>query len=293
MIDFHTHISFFDLYSTKFLTEMLPDSLGDKREKFVKFFMSDKNCTGHLNQMKEAGIQKSVLLIIDSELGGGGKVAMSIDEIYDFHGKILKTYKDRLEVFAGVDPRRENALEIVENGVKKFGFSGLKLYPPMGFYIYQEELLKLYEYCEKSNLPVLIHTGPSHSYLENEKANPNDIKHVVKMFPRLKVVLAHAGYRVTNELSDIVLENENVNLDISGFQNLDKNQLGDSFDKIFSKNLNERMLFGSDWPLFHSFEKLKSNVETIFGVAEDLKVSKDVVDNLMYLNARKILNNGD
>ena len=71
--------------------------------KLLNGFLNDKDCKRMIQQMDNAGIDKSVLLIIDGGLGMG-EAALSIEEIYELYFNVLKLYPERLLVFAGMDP---------------------------------------------------------------------------------------------------------------------------------------------------------------------------------------------
>ena len=87
-----------------------------------------------VREMDEAGIASSVLLIIDGGVQFGDP-SMSIEQIYEVHRCLLEAHQGRFLVFAGVDPRRGRmGLDLFRRSVLEWGFSGMKLYRPMGFY---------------------------------------------------------------------------------------------------------------------------------------------------------------
>jgi len=84
---------------------------------------------------------------------------------------IKRYYPANFFPFLGIDPRHKSGVDMVnwarqyfENGVKDNSsgkvypfFSGLKLYPALGFFPFDPRLDDLYRYAEKNQLPVMSH----------------------------------------------------------------------------------------------------------------------------------------
>jgi predicted TIM-barrel fold metal-dependent hydrolase len=67
------------------------------------------------------------------------------------------------------------------------GFKGIKLHPrAQEFEIDDPDVFWIYELCEKKNIPILFHTAAKTKY-----APPTKIIHLAKLFPNLKIVIAH------------------------------------------------------------------------------------------------------
>lgn len=62
--------------------------------------------------------------------------------------------------FIGIDPRRPNLLELVKHYIEESKFSGLKVYPSLGFFPNDKRLYPIYEYAEKYGLPLTTHCIP-------------------------------------------------------------------------------------------------------------------------------------
>lgn len=82
---------------------------------------------------------------------------------------IKRYYPANFFPFIGVDPRHKSGMDLVnwsksyfETGVQANGtvfpyFSGIKLYPALGFFPFDPRLADLYAYAEKNQLPVITH----------------------------------------------------------------------------------------------------------------------------------------
>ncbi len=69
-------------------------------------------------------------------------------------------YKDRFFPFLGVDPRRPEIKEYLQQVGKGKLFAGIKVYPPNGFSPYDNVLTgkdSIFEYCSKNAIPVVSH----------------------------------------------------------------------------------------------------------------------------------------
>lgn len=312
VIDIHSHVAFSSLYPDRFVEELARDlgALLQAKSKtgqgiessriasLVQALLKDKHCDQMIRQMDKANIESAVLLVIDAELGMG-KPAMEIEEILEHHHEIMLRHPGRFKLFAGIDPRRgERGLNLFNQGVRDLHFQGLKLYPPMGYAMDDDRLLPFYERCQTHKLPVLIHTGPSFASLQNELAHPEAIIPMAKAFPELSFILAHAGASIADPEMQKLLTIPNVYMDISGFQQgiaEGGDRFGHALMKIFDPAFNQKVLFGTDWPLFHLMVSLKSNVDYITNLFRKSlhAANEEALKNVMYSNAKTLLKSTD
>jgi predicted TIM-barrel fold metal-dependent hydrolase len=145
--------------------------------------------------MAEAGVGATVNLATDFE-GGEGWVGesprMSIEEILQEYGELTRKYPGKFFTFAGVNPHRRNAVQILERAVGEWGARGLKLLPYTGFYPDDRTCYRLYDKCAELGIPVCIHTGSAFmGYMKY--AQPVYVEQPAKDFPELDFIMAHAG----------------------------------------------------------------------------------------------------
>ena len=153
-----------------------------------------------IEHMDEAGIDVGVIMPLDWEIGFKDKAGVTIEKMHEIYAGLAKNYKGRLIAFAGIDPQRENAVDIFDWSINKLGMKGLKLYPPTGFYPFDKRVYPLYERCEAMGLPVLIHTGgPGIALLPSRFANPIYLQDVQADFPKLNIWIGHAGHKLYRE----------------------------------------------------------------------------------------------
>ncbi len=168
-----------------------------------------------ISQMNEAGVDVSVILPID--WGPDYHAARTVDEINAHAKSVAQSHPDRLIPFAGIDPRRNNSADKLEEWLAG-PFKGLKLYPSTGFYPASPEAFTLYEVCAARDVPILFHTGDPLPVMDKEYARPKHFDRVAKAFPRLKLFLAHCGFGEIDEWAtalDVAAQSERACLELS------------------------------------------------------------------------------
>lgn len=158
--------------------------------------LTDPDGSRMLAHMNAAGVDTAVILPIDwgPDFDQGRRAPL--DQVQEHAARLMAKHPGRFVAFAGIDPRRPNATELLEWAVRTLGVRGLKLYPPMGFYPYDKVADPLYELCEATGLPVLFHTGEALAITSPRFANPLFVQDVQARFPRLIVWLGHAGAKL-------------------------------------------------------------------------------------------------
>lgn len=113
-----------------------------------------------------------VALTLNMNFMGAGKTTSGfegqIQEVID----IKKIYPERLLIFLGVDPRWKNTgaelrktiesyfeTKIDSGGKSIYPFTGIKLYPSTGYYVFNEKLKDTFEWAAANGVPVLTHTS--------------------------------------------------------------------------------------------------------------------------------------
>ncbi|RJP23743.1 MAG: amidohydrolase [Candidatus Abyssobacteria bacterium SURF_5] len=179
--------------------------------------LSDKTGEKLVQKMDEAGIDKAILLPLDFWLGCPPSSGMSIEEKNALYAAAVKRHAGRLLSHVGVDPRRPNALDIMQKGVEE-GAIGLKLHPTAGFYPDDPICAPLYRKALEYDIPVLIHSGNEPAPLRIKFSQPKYIDTVAAEFPDLKIIIAHTGHGWWQEAIDLASVKPNVYVDFAGWQ---------------------------------------------------------------------------
>lgn len=182
-------------------------------------------------------------LTIDFEYMKAGKCSKGFEQQLEDVLELKKYYEAKdlntCYPFIGVDPRRKELLKLIKKYFEVHNFSGIKLYPALGFFPDDERLMPIYEYAEKNQIPITTHCipknknhfryRPTKAMVEKAKGrfnffkakdaekaydfakylnHPENYRHVLKRFPKLKINLAHfGGNEEWNKYLDVSDEN--------------------------------------------------------------------------------------
>lgn len=305
IIDCHVH-----LMSANFIAEPYWDNwvkifaaLSNKSEETLRSRLPEFwDETGELliNDMDAAGIDQSWISILDLGLSKVGEARYSITELNRINAEIAKKYCNRSIAFVSVDPRREEAVKLLEIGVKEWGMRGLKLIPAAGFYPNDENCYKLYDKADELGIPVLIHTGPETIPLYSKYCYPIYLDEVANDFPSLTLILAHAGFCWWREALNVASTKPNVYVDLAGWQPKTLRRPVDEFYIPLRTILDvigpSRVLFGSDWPAFRLFKGGQADWVKVFTDPPDvlkeagIAFTRDEIESILGENAVKIIN---
>ncbi len=160
-----------------------------------------------------------VVLPMDMDHMEAGKAPQSYLEQLEELRNLKLQYPDLVLPFVAIDPRRQGLLDLVKEYIEQYEFSGLKLYPPLGYFPCDPKLNPVYAYAEEHQIPVLTHCSRGGIYFQGqitdemrvhprtgrhlrwEKnkdftdhfSDPENYKYVLQDFPQLKLCLAHYG----------------------------------------------------------------------------------------------------
>ena len=262
IIDAHCHIWDKDLASDELLDIIYEIC---KQYNFDPNQLIDGSAERLIKEMDEAGIDKTVILGLDYEYLFKGKI--SYKGYNDYVANLLKEYPDRLIGLAGIDPRRgKEAIQELERCVLDLGFKGVKLWPLTGFYPDDLKFYPFYERVEELGAIILCHTGegPAKTYLKY--CRPMYVDTVAVDFPKIKIYMAHIGRPWTGEAISVATKNPNVYIDISAWEPAFKIAPFAFFQTLIEAKLTcgiDKILFGTDWPLFTPMVSLKEYVQGI------------------------------
>lgn len=307
IIDVHTHLNTKEWLPDKFLLGigklmsmgMKKQGLKISPEQARDEILSqgyDPDGKKLLEEMNEAGIDKSVVLALDLGIGLG-EPEKDVEEINKSFSEIAQRNNGRFIAFAGIDPRRENAAVLFERAIAEWGMKGLKIHPTAGFYPNSKECYALFEIAEHYNIPVLTHSGTMFPPLKGKYAHPIYLDDVTVDFPNLNIIAAHLGGPWKDELLSLMKTRDNLFADISSYQ-FGYHQSPTTFRKTLRDAIDiggdEKILFASDFPSCRSAMSNSEWVEIFKKLPEEsgdgIKFSSEEVDNILGKNAERILN---
>ena len=164
--------------------------------------------------------------------------------------------------FATLHPDYPNPEDEIER-VMALGLKGIKLHPDMQRVNTDDpRLMRIYEAME-GRLPLMVHCGDSRPQLQF--SHPRHLAAVLKAFPALVVDAAHLGGWGVWDVAAPLFEHENCFFDVSScLAFLDGPQLC----AIARRYGTERVMFGSDFPIWDPARELQAVLEAGFTDAE-------------------------
>ncbi len=186
--------------------------------------------------------------------------------------KMNESFPERLYGFSNINPKSKTLDEdLIELNVNKF--PGIKLHPDFmrfTFKDYQEELIKIFNFCAENNIIILSHTG-SHSVLEN-------IIPILKKSDDVVLILGHSGLcPQVNQALKVARECPNSFLEMCGNPYTYK-----FMEAIRDPDIGiEKVLFGTDIPSLNP----RVEIEKVFA----LDISVEERRMIFSRNLKKIL----
>ncbi len=233
IIDFHTHI--------------YPEPIARKAAQSIRDFyqIQDVKLDGTAQQLltlgKNAGIDKFVTL----------PVAVNPTQVSHINDFIVGQVSQHPEFigFGTVHAAMEDPTDEVRR-IMHLGLRGLKMHPDFQLFIIDDpRLFPVYELIQ-GKLPVVYHMGdPRYDF-----SHPKRLKHVLELFPKLQVVAAHFGGYSMYQTGCEYLEDTGCFFDISSSIMFMPEGVPEAYIRRYGA---ERMLFGSDFPLWNPEQEVK------------------------------------
>lgn len=167
-------------------------------------------------------------------------------------GEIARKYPDRVMALAGVDPRRDNASDLLRQAFEEFGMKGLKYHADYGYDPSGPASYRLLEIVQANQGLLLTHTGPLPPPARPKFAEPGLLADIGVDFPELKVIAAHMGMVNWRPWAALASQQPNLYGDLAmwdayafGRYDLFCRELRDLIDFVGI----EKVLFGTDDPI--------------------------------------------
>jgi predicted TIM-barrel fold metal-dependent hydrolase len=207
-------------------------------------------------------------------------------------GRLPGGGKGRIHPFVGFDPRAEvkarmsgdleTPLELVKTAIERYGFVGVKVYPPMGWRPIGNEagadmtaaeaaaldraLRDFYAWCEEKQVPVTAHCNDSNYaddfYRDGRFAGPDGWIAVLQEFPELHLNLGHFGgaredeklggwpwtiSRASTSFPHLYADVGNHDVYDSVLSGAYLEMLRRMFEEPATEEMVRRIMYGSDW----------------------------------------------
>ncbi len=257
IIDFHTHI--------------YPDPIAHKAAQSIRDFyqIQDVELDGTTEQLltlgKQAGIDKFVTLPVAMKPGQTG-------HINDFMAKQAAAHPEFIG-FGTLHTAMEGITDEVQR-VMDLGLRGLKIHPDFQLFVIDDpKLFPVYEMIQ-GKLPVIFHMGdPRYDF-----SHPKRLRHVLELFPKLQVVAAHFGGYSMYETGYEYLKDTNCFFDISSSIMFMPEGIPETYIHRYGA---ERMVFGSDFPLWNPVQEVQRFLDLKLTEAEREQIAHKTAEYLL------------
>ena len=240
--------------------------------KDVLHFTRSKNVTAFVEEVKESRIAASVIV---------GRDTPGIKHTNDEIRNLVKGQKTLVGI-GSIDPHRVGvraAVLEVERAVQKLGLKAINVEPGFGSPPRSADdpmLFPIYDACDQLGVPVSIMSGPTAPSLD--MVRPAAVGHVAKAFPKLAIICYHGFYPFVDEIIGVAFRWENVVIvpDMYIFA-----PGGRLYVEAANGCMRNQILFGSSYP----FRPIGQSIDDYRALGFD----DDVIDDVMYGNARRVL----
>lgn len=228
--------------------------------------------------MDKAGVVKGIVTGRDAETTYG--LASSNAGIL----KLMAEWPDKFIGFAGLDPHKGiSAVRELANLYKK-GMKGAAIDPYLARIPADHRLYyPIYAKCCELEIPIVITTGPATlvAGAVMDDAHPRHIDQVAADFPDLRIVMSHGGYPYVNEAIMVVHRHRHVYMDLAEYE---VSPFAEEYVKAANTLIGNKILFASAAPFMDFQEQI--------ALYEKLPFKPEVLEDIMYENARKLLRLG-
>lgn len=214
---------------------------------------------------------------------------LPIAEAREFHDYALETQRRFPDVIFGhwlqIDPRTggEGLAELKRCIQARVGFIGLAIAGASAGFAASDGIYDpFYTFCVEAKVPVLIlvgYTGLGAGIrggkgVKLELAHPRYLDEVAIRFPDLDIIAGRSAWPWQEEMIAVLLHKPNIWYELHGWS---PKYLTDSLKREVSRRLQDRVMFGADYPLFQ-YERLVADWES-------LGYSREILEKVFYRNA--------
>ena len=262
IIDVHSHV--------------FPDSIAEKATESVSAFyelIRFPERPGTVDELLRAQAEAGISL---SCIHSVAVTPHTVNSINRFISASVQAYPDRLCGFAAIHPDVPDLPVLVEEA-RAAGLKGFKIHPDMQrFALDAPKTMDMFAAVE-GKLPVMIHTGDNRF----EFSRPWQMKKVLEAFPKLVCICAHlGGWSEWAEASKPLSAFENAYVDTSSsLYALGKEEAV----TIIRRYSRDRVLFGTDFPMWNPSEELERLMSLGLTDAETEKILRINAEDLLRL----------
>ena len=211
-----------------------------------------------LEREQEAGLEKCVVLC-------AATAPAQVIPANNYAISLQREHPEQVIAFGTVHPAYENWEKELAR-LKAAGIRGIKLHPDFqSFWLDDPRLLPIFEAAQK-DFVFEIHIGDKTTPDKNPSC-PYKLASILRQFPGIRVIAAHfGGYSMWSHALEVFAGNkfENLWFDTSSTTPFASPELAHKLLNAFPR---ERILFGTDWPLYDPVEELQ-RLQSLGGLSD-------------------------
>ena len=211
-----------------------------------------------LEREQQAGLEKCVVLC-------AATAPAQVIPANNYAISLQREHPEQVIAFGTVHPAYENWENELAR-IKAAGIRGIKLHPDFqSFWLDDPRLLPIFEAAQK-DFVFEIHIGDRTTPDKNPSC-PYKLASIMRQFPDMRVIAAHfGGYRMWSHALEVFSGStfENLWFDTSSTTPFATPELAHRLLNTFPR---ERILFGTDWPLYDPVEELQ-RLQTLGGLSD-------------------------
>jgi hypothetical protein len=266
----------------------------DFTEKVVRPLI-DPHADNIIEEMDEAGVDKTIIFGVDYGLLFGEAPIHIFDQNELYYANAAKRHEDRLIAFMAIDPRRKGAQKHCEQAYNEWGMKGFKLHAGVGYMPDDPVCYWVYEKAAEWNIPIMVHTGGAPSVaLRWENSRPAYFASAAARYPEVDFILAHCGdVGWWQEAVQAAAWLNNVYVDLSIWQKhykkLPKERFYQWLRDIIDIAGAEKILFATDAPYPNLLCPLKEWVKVFSEPDTNIQFTQEEKALILGEAARKVL----
>ncbi len=220
------------------------------------------------NNLAGTRLASSYDLIIASEpvtvsfLLGFRSALLGVDIPNKFIADCAYQYRGRIIGFGGIDPVSDDINVQVKQIIENYRLAGFVISPAgQGFHPCCAQAMRLYDYAEKYNVPIIVHNGQPFGSPAAEFSNPILWTEIVREYTKVKFIFTDMGWPWVDQLLLLLGEYENVYTDTAGL--VQKQWVGyQVLVKADQEGVLDKFLLASDFP----FSNAAATIESIYSI---------------------------
>ena len=232
------------------------------------FYNTEMSCSGTADELAALAESSPINHFIVNVVAPGAK---SVSRHNDFVAEECNKHSC-FTGLATLHPDMEDPEKEIDR-VISLGLKGIKLHPDsQDFEMDAPEAMALYEMLE-GRLPILMHCGD----YRFDRSHPKRLVNVVKAFPHLTIIAAHFGGWSIFEEAIPYMKEINCFMDLSSTMPFIGTEKTAELIRLYGT---DRMLFGSDYPMWHPVEELNNFMK--------IDMSDEDMEKILWKNAASI-----